>query len=317
MSERTRILNAEFDRVTLDEMVEKVFTHVRSAQRGWVCTVNVATLMMMRTDPWLQGFVDRAAFVVADGQPLVWSAPAFGARLPARVTGIDLVDALSQRAQHEGFRVGLLGSERSVVESVVERLSQLYSRLRITYFGDGFFTPDDAPARADAIRKAGVDILFVGMGTRQEHFIDEQWERLAVSMAIGVGGSFDVLAGRLARAPKLLQRVSMEWAFRLAQEPRRLWKRYLVTNSQFIYLLGRQLMKNGRSVLLVDRDHLGLERYSDSVEMRDELYRPSRDMAVMAKQVLEAELEEPSPGARSSSVKIVDRTRQVENAAHS
>jgi N-acetylglucosaminyldiphosphoundecaprenol N-acetyl-beta-D-mannosaminyltransferase len=269
MNERIRIINGDFDRVTLEETVEKVFAHVRSARRGWLCTVNVATLMMMRADPWLQDFVDRASFVVADGQPLVWFAPAFGARLPARVAGIDLVDALSHRAAHEGLRVGLLGSERSVVEAAVARLSEHHPRLRITYFGDGFFTRDDAPSRAAAIRKAGVDILFVGMGTRrQEHFIDEQWERLAVSMAIGVGGSFDVLAGRFARAPELLQRTGLEWAFRLAQEPRRLWKRYLVTNSQFLYLLGRQLMKNaGHSVLLAQHDRDVLAAQADAAQI--------------------------------------------------
>jgi len=245
MSDRVRILNSEFDRVTLEQTVERVLAHVRAGKRGWLCTVNVAILMMMRDDPWLQSFVDQAAFVVADGQPLVWFAPTFGKKsLPCRVTGIDLVYALSRRAQHEGFRVGLLGAKRSVVETVAERLAELYPRLRITYVDDGYFGDDGAPARADAIREAGVDILFVGMGVpKQERFIGEQWERLGVSIAIGVGGSFDVLAGLRARAPELLQRTSMEWAFRLAQEPRRLWKRYLLTNSQFLWLLGRQLVK--------------------------------------------------------------------------
>lgn len=249
MSDRVRILNSAFDRVTLEQTVERVLAHVRAGRRGWLCTVNVAILMMMRDDPWLQGFVDRAAFVVADGQPLVWFAPTFGGkRLPCRVAGIDLVYSLSRRAQHEGMRVGLIGAKRSVVDTVAARLHELYPRLRITYTDDGYFGPEEAPARAAAIAAAGVDILFVGMGVpKQERFIDEQWERLQVSMAIGVGGSFDVVAGLRARAPELLQRTSMEWAFRLAQEPRRLWKRYLVTNSQFLWLLGRQLVKPGSS----------------------------------------------------------------------
>lgn len=245
MSERVRILNSEFDRISLQETVDEVAAHVRSGRRGWLCTVNVAILMMMRQDPWLQSFVDRATFVVADGQPLVWFGPTFGAKpLPSRVAGIDLVYALSRQAQYEGFRVGLLGATRSVVETVAQRLRELYPKLRITYVDDGYFAHEDSSARAHAIREAGVDILFVGMGVpRQERFVDEQWERMCVSMAIGVGGSFDVLAGLRARAPELLQRTSMEWAFRLVQEPRRLWKRYLVTNSQFLWLLGQQLAK--------------------------------------------------------------------------
>lgn len=245
MSARARILNSQFDVVTLGQTVDEVLAHVRAGRRGWLCTVNVAILMMMREDPWLQSFVDRAAFVVADGQPLVWFAPAFGSRLPARVAGIDLVYALSRRVRREGFTIGLLGAKRAVVELVRQRLVELYPGLHVAYVGDGYFGPDQAPARADAIREAGVDILFVGMGVpRQEQFIDEQWERLGVSMAIGVGGSFDVMAGLRARAPELLQRTSLEWAFRLAQEPRRLWKRYLLTNTHFLYLLGRQLVRN-------------------------------------------------------------------------
>ncbi len=242
---RARILNSAFDRVTLAQTVDLVLTHIRAGRRGWLCTVNVAILMMMREDPWLQSFVDRAAFVVADGQPLVWFAPTFGARLPARVTGIDLVYALCERAADEGLRIGLLGAKRPIVSSVSDRLEERWPSLQITYVGDGFFPPEGAAARARAIREAGVDILFVGMGVpRQERFMDEQWDELGVSIAIGVGGSFDVIAGLRARAPVLIQRTSMEWAFRLAQEPRRLWKRYLLTNSQFLLLLGRQLMRN-------------------------------------------------------------------------
>jgi N-acetylglucosaminyldiphosphoundecaprenol N-acetyl-beta-D-mannosaminyltransferase len=247
MSTRARILNAVFDRVTLDQSVERVIAHVKAGERGWLCTVNVAILMMMRRDPWLQGFVDRAAFVVADGQPLVWFAPTFGERLPARVTGVDLVHALSRRAQGEGLRVGLVGGRRDVVDAAALRLLRYYPGLRLAYVGDGYFGPNDAAARAHEIAAAKVDILFVGMGVpRQERFIDEEWERLGVRLAIGVGGTFDVLAGLRVRAPSLVQKAGLEWAFRLVQEPRRLWKRYLATNSQFLWLVGRQLWKNKR-----------------------------------------------------------------------
>lgn len=243
--ERARILNGAFDRLTLAETVDRAMALVRAGRSGWLCTVNVAILMMMEADPWLQGFVDRAALVVADGQPLVWVAPSFGTQLPARVAGVDLVYALSRRAQAEGCRIGLLGAHPSVVTEVAQRLVERYPRLQLTYVGDGYFDDAQAPARAEAIRAAGVDILFVAMGVpRQERFIDEQWQRLGVRLAIGVGGSFDVLAGLRARAPQLVQRSGLEWAFRLGQEPRRLWKRYLVTNSRFLWLVGRRLLNN-------------------------------------------------------------------------
>lgn len=241
---RARILNADFDRLTLEQSVDRIISHVHRGERGWLCTVNVAILIMMRQDPFLQSFVDRAAFVVADGQPLVWVAPIFGAELPARVAGVDLVYALSRRAAREQMSVGLVGATRRIVDAVAERLAELYPELRISYVGDGYFSDDDAPARAEQIRAAGTDILFVGMGVpRQEQFIDRQWDALGCKLAIGVGGSFDVLAGLRVRAPDIIQRSGMEWAFRLAQEPRRLWKRYLLTNSWFLYLVGRQLVR--------------------------------------------------------------------------
>jgi N-acetylglucosaminyldiphosphoundecaprenol N-acetyl-beta-D-mannosaminyltransferase len=203
--------------------------------------------MMMRADSRLQDFVDRAALVVADGQPLIWCASWFGQSLPERVTGVDLVDALCERAAREGRRVYLLGATGEIVAKVAQQLRQRYGDLHVEC-ADGYFTQDEAPARADHIRTSGADILFVGMGVpRQEYFLEEQWDRLGVGTAIGVGGSFDVLAGMRARAPKWMQKTGMEWAFRLIQEPRRLFARYLVTNSQFVWLVLRALLKRERS----------------------------------------------------------------------
>jgi N-acetylglucosaminyldiphosphoundecaprenol N-acetyl-beta-D-mannosaminyltransferase len=240
---RGRILNAEFDRLTLAQTVDAVVDHVRKDRRGWLCTVNVAMLMMMQSDQRLQSFVDRASFVVADGQPLLWVARHFGTTLPARVTGVDLLYALARRAGREGLSIGLLGARGSVIEEAAHRLAAMYPRTHFAYVGDGWFPASDAAARADQIREAGVDILFVGMGVpQQERFIEEHWARLGVAMAIPVGGSFEVVAGIRTRAPAVLQRGGLEWAFRLVQEPRRLWKRYLVTNSRFVYCVARHRM---------------------------------------------------------------------------
>jgi N-acetylglucosaminyldiphosphoundecaprenol N-acetyl-beta-D-mannosaminyltransferase len=198
--------------------------------------------MMMRSDPRLQNFVDRAALVVADGQPLVWCAPWFNQSLPERVTGIDLIGALCARAAREQKRVYFVGAADDVVNEAVSRLHQRFPELQID-FASGYFEKNEATARADRVRASGADILFVGMGVpRQEHFIEEQWERLGVGVAVGVGGSFDVLAGLRARAPSWVQAVGLEWLYRLIQEPRRLAKRYLVTNSQFTWLVLRALL---------------------------------------------------------------------------
>jgi N-acetylglucosaminyldiphosphoundecaprenol N-acetyl-beta-D-mannosaminyltransferase len=243
---RVRFLNADYDPLTLEQTVDSVFQHVDAGPRGWLCTVNVAILMMMRSDKRLQSFVDRAALVVADGQPIVWCAPWFGPALPQRVTGVDLVDAICERAARVGKNIYLLGATEEIVTTLAQRLRERHPTLSVD-FADGYFTKDEAIDRADRIRATGADILFVGMGVpRQEIFIEEQWDRLGVGMAIGVGGSFDVLAGLRARAPVWIQKLGMEWFYRLIQEPRRLFMRYLVTNSQFCWLVLSGLLKKRR-----------------------------------------------------------------------
>ena len=244
--QRVRFLNGQFDPLTLSQTVDAIFRLLDAGRRGWLCTVNVAILMMMRSDVRLQKFVERAALVVADGQPLIWCAPWLGGTLPERVTGLHLVDAICERAAREGTRVYLLGATADVVAKAAQRLRARFERLHIEY-ADGYFTKDEGPVRADNIRASGAKILFVGMGVpRQENFLEEQWDRLGVGMAIGVGGSFDVLSGLRAGAPTWVEKIGMEWLFRMIQDPRHLFMRYLVTNTQFVWLVFCALVKGHR-----------------------------------------------------------------------
>lgn len=235
---RVRILNGWFDPIAITAAVDAVAAMIRSGRRGYVATVNVAILMMMRSDKRLQTFVDRAALVVADGQPIViasrWSSPP----LPGRVAGIDLLEALLARAEREQFRVYLLGGRPAVIAAAARRLSDRWPGLRLCGTADGYFSAEEAAERAHAVARSQADLLVVGMGApRQEYFLETHWHELGVNVAIGVGGALDLIAGARSRAPEVFQALGLEWLFRLVQEPRRLWKRYLVTNSQFIYLL--------------------------------------------------------------------------------
>jgi len=239
-----RLLNGQFDALTLPQTVDAIFGLLAAGERAWLCTVNVAILMAMRGDPRLQSFVDRAALVVADGQPLVWCASWFGHALPERVTGIDLIDAVCERAAREGKRLFLLGATADSVARAAQRLRSRYRGLQLDC-ADGYFANDQALGRAAQIRASGAHVLFVGMGSpRQERFIEEHWQRLGVGVAVGVGGSFDVLAGVCARAPVWMRKIGMEWFFRMAQEPRRLFKRYRVTNSQFVLAVLDELLRS-------------------------------------------------------------------------
>jgi N-acetylglucosaminyldiphosphoundecaprenol N-acetyl-beta-D-mannosaminyltransferase len=239
---RVRLLNASFDPLTSDELVDNVMRDVRDAHRGWVATVNVAVLMQMRQDEVLQRFVDRARWVVADGQPLVWQSRV-GARsqtLPERVVGVELVHPICRRAAADGVGVYLLGSSSQVVSTLAAELLGRYPGLTL-HWSDGYFGAEEAADRARRIAESGARILFVGMGVpRQERFIEQQWDHMGVTTAIGVGGSFDVLAGARHRAPRWMQRSGLEWSFRLVQEPRRLGRRYLTTNAQYLRVLVRE-----------------------------------------------------------------------------
>jgi N-acetylglucosaminyldiphosphoundecaprenol N-acetyl-beta-D-mannosaminyltransferase len=236
--ERVQILQGSFDVITATETVHWASHFIRSGQRGHLCTVNVAVLMMMQSNERLRHFVDNAALIVADGQPIIWLSRWFGCRLPERITGVDLINTLAAHAEQEGFSIYLLGATTKVITATAARLQARYPRLKICGFDNGYFPLSRAEVRAQAIRKSGAQILFVGMGVpRQEQFLEENWAALGVNLAIGVGGSFDVLAGVRRRAPLWVREIGLEWLYRLVQEPRRLWKRYLITHCLFFYKL--------------------------------------------------------------------------------
>jgi len=233
-----QILNGRFNKLSADQTVEELIRTIHAGERGVLSTVNVAILMMMRSNPRLQRFVDSSRWVVADGQPLVWASHLWQQPLPERVAGIDLIDQLCARAVREGIGVYFLGADGSTLRETVEVLQNRHRGLDVRGYADGYFGADQAEARARAVADSGAQLLFVAMGVpRQENFIEEQWDKLGARVVIGVGGSFDVIAGRRKRAPALVQRAGLEWAYRLAQEPRRLFRRYLVTNSQFLGLI--------------------------------------------------------------------------------
>jgi N-acetylglucosaminyldiphosphoundecaprenol N-acetyl-beta-D-mannosaminyltransferase len=247
------VLNARFDALTFAQAIDAVFDLLRHGGRGWLCTVNVSTLMAMRRDAWLQSFVDRARWVVADGQPLVWCARLFGPPIPERVAGVDLLDALCARAATERRAVYCLGATAEVSRTAIAELARRHPGLVIRG-RDGYFASDEAERVAEDIRASGAAILFVGMGTpRQERFVEQQWSRLGSTVAIGVGGSLDVVAGLRVRAPRWVASIGLEWFVRLVQEPRRLLARYLTTNTQFCLLIVRALFARFGDAILSER----------------------------------------------------------------
>ncbi|MGC4029167.1 MAG: WecB/TagA/CpsF family glycosyltransferase [Steroidobacteraceae bacterium] len=228
-----QILNACLDKVTLDEAVGRIIQAVQARAGGWVCTVNVSFAMMMRSDPKLQLHVDRAFLALADGQPLVWASRLLGRGLPERVAGIDVVDGVCSEAARRAIPVFLLGSSEQNIRRAAEELRAKFPGLDIRYH-HGFFPAADFSAIASIVAGSGARVLLCGMGVpRQEYFIADQWGSLGVDVAIGVGGSFEVISGHLSRAPLWMQKCGLEWVHRLLQEPARLFPRYFTTGVQF------------------------------------------------------------------------------------
>ena len=207
-------------------------------------SINAAKIVTLRHDPELRDVVNRCGLVSADGQSVVWASRLLGDPLPERVAGIDLMHALIAMAEREGYGVYILGARREVLETAVQRLREMHPGLRLVGYRDGYFTDDESPDVAAAIRDAGAQILFVAMSSpRKEHWLGEYGPALNVPLVMGVGGSIDIVAGITRRAPRSWQRLGFEWLYRLLQEPRRMFRRYLVTNVEFGALVARGVIK--------------------------------------------------------------------------
>jgi len=200
--------------------------------------VNAAKVVNMQRMPMLRDDVLASDLILADGIAVVWAGRALGQRLPERVTGIDLMAGMLERGRSRGYRVYLPGAEEEVSAKVEARFREMYPGVQIAGRHHGYFKPEEEERLVDAIAATRPDILLVAMTSpKKEKFMARWGERLAIPVCHGVGGSFDVLAGKVERAPPSWQRLGLEWAYRLKQEPGRLWKRYLTTNTLFCGML--------------------------------------------------------------------------------
>jgi N-acetylglucosaminyldiphosphoundecaprenol N-acetyl-beta-D-mannosaminyltransferase len=240
MTTRSELLGCPIDALTLDQAAECCVEAARARKSFLVGVVNAAKIVQLRDDAELRASVELADIVLADGMSVVWASRLLGSPLPARVTGIDLFEALLARAETGGLSVYLLGARPEVLRAVLAVLRVRHPRLVVAGYRDGYFGADEEPDVVRAIRESRAHFLFVGMPTPKKEIFLRVWrEQLAGITCHGVGGSFDVLGGYVRRAPRLWQRLGLEWLYRLLQEPRRMWRRYLVTNTLFLARVGR------------------------------------------------------------------------------
>ncbi|MGH2811585.1 MAG: WecB/TagA/CpsF family glycosyltransferase [Actinomycetota bacterium] len=243
------ILGMRVDATSYPEATSLVIDWARREVPRYVCVGNVNNVMYSRRDPSYLELMNRADLVTADGVPLVWGLKLLGAGKAVRVYGPELTRWVLDAAESRGIPVGFYGASADTMAKLLGRVRSRWPRLEIAYSHSPPFRSlsreeDDEVVRA--INDSGAKILFVGLGCpKQEIWMAGHAARLK-SVMLGVGAAFDFLAGTKPQAPSAMQRAGLEWLFRLASEPRRLWRRYLLNNPLFVVLFGAQVLRDRR-----------------------------------------------------------------------
>lgn len=235
---RRDFLGCQVDTYTLDEAVALATGAMRERTRLQHGDVNVAKFMAFRRDRELLRYTQESDLICPDGMGIVWGCRLMGVPLRERVTGIDMMMRLVEACARDGFKPYFLGARQEVVDDTVARVRRMFPGIEIAGWRNGYFGPADEAGVVADIRASGADCLFVGISSpMKERFLNQHRDALGVPVQLGVGGAFDVLSGHIRRAPPWMQRAGLEWFFRFAQEPRRLWRRYLTTNTRFAGVL--------------------------------------------------------------------------------
>lgn len=242
-----RILGMRVDATSYAETTAAVVELARAGAGGMVCVANVHMVMEAFDDPGFRRSVNSADRVTPDGVPLVAALRSLGLPRARRVYGPTLTPRVCERAAELGLPVGFYGGTPEVLEAMTGSLVARFPKLEIAFVHAPPFRPltrDEDAAVVDAIHDAGVAILFVGLGCpKQERWMADHREALRCPM-LGVGAAFDFIAGAKSQAPRRLQRLGLEWLFRLLAEPRRLWRRYLLGNPRFLFHFARQYRRD-------------------------------------------------------------------------
>lgn len=238
--ERRYVLELPVDPLLMDQALDRVESAITTRSPMQIVTLNAEMSMQSQENPALAAVIKACGLVVPDGSGVIWALKRQGVNTP-KVAGVDLVRGMAARAAERGHRLFLLGAKPGVAAEAADALVAANPGLVIAGVRDGYFQSADEPALLDEIREAKPDILLVALGVpRQELWIAEHQPALGVPVAMGVGGSFDVFAGRVQRAPQLFQQLHLEWLYRLIQEPWR-FQRMSATLPQFV----GEVMKRG------------------------------------------------------------------------
>lgn len=241
---RISICSIPVDAISMQESLDLIEDSIANKHFLHHVVVNAAKIVNAQKDLVLKDSIVNCDLINADGQAVVWASRFLNKRLPERVAGIDLMETLVKRSYEKGYKIFLLGAKEEIVKMVVDKYTSIYGANIIAGYKNGYFKEEEEEEVALKIANSHADILFVAISSpRKEIFLNHYKNLIKTPFIMGVGGSFDVVSGLVKRAPIWMQNFGLEWFYRLWQEPRRMWRRYLIGNSQFIYLVIKEKLK--------------------------------------------------------------------------
>lgn len=238
---RARVMGLPLDPLSVDATVRQVERLIDTGGVHQHVVLNASKVVQAQHDDALKSAIEGCDIVNADGMSVVWAGRLLGVSVPERVAGIDLMELLLDRAAARGWTVYFLGARQEVVDRVVAIETGRHPGLKVAGCRNGYWTPAEEDSVVAQVTLAAPTMLFVAMPSPQkEQFLARHKDVLQVPFVMGVGGSFDIVAGVTRRAPRWMQRTGLEWAFRLKEEPRRMARRYILGNSKFIALVAKE-----------------------------------------------------------------------------
>lgn len=233
--------------LTLEETLEEINYRIKNRITTQHVVINAGKVVLMDKDSRLVDIIKKCPIINADGQSIVWASKFLGKPVPERVAGIDLMEDIIKLSVKEGYGIYFFGAEEAVVKKVVNSYKEKYSGINISGYRNGYFTDEDMPLIIEDMKNSKADILFVAFSSpKKEYWLEENIDKINIPFCMGVGGSFDVVAGKTVRAPRWMQKMGLEWFYRFLQEPGRMWKRYLVGNTKFILITLKEKFKKER-----------------------------------------------------------------------
>ncbi|OQY97671.1 MAG: acetyl-mannosamine transferase [Candidatus Brocadia sp. UTAMX2] len=251
--DKINICDVEIDNVSLQDSIKTISKALEKEGNIFITTPNVHHIVLIQKDKEFKKIYQEASLVLADGMPIVWASKFLGTPLKEKVSGSDLVPVICKFAAEKGYRLFFLGGRLGAVEKARENLIKMYPQIKIV----GVYSPpfgfennrEENEIIIKMIQNARPEILLVGLGApKQEKWIYRHYKKLDVPVAIGVGVTFEFISGMVKRAPKWMQKLGLEWFWRLIMEPRRLWKRYLIQDICFFGLVLKQKIRSKKDL---------------------------------------------------------------------